>query len=61
MTETINQINMVIQALNKIETSGKQNLLNLGASIDILENIARELGAKAQETKSGEAAPTETE
>ena len=39
MTETINKLNMAIHVLNHIDTCGKQNLLNLGGAIDLLENV----------------------
>lgn len=58
MTEIINQLTQVIRALSNVETCGKQNLLNLGGSIDILENVVRALSAPP-ETASAEDAEEE--
>lgn len=44
MNEVMTKVNMAIQVLNHIETSGKQNLLNLGGAIDLLETVVATLG-----------------
>lgn len=55
MEDNITKLNTVVYILNHIETSGKQNLLNLGGAIDILEGIVAEMKEKtvaAEEKKS---------
>ena len=54
MTETINKLNMAIHVLNHIDTCGKQNLLNLGGAIDLLENVVTELGQMQVTEKDAE-------
>ena len=54
MTEVISKINMAIHVLNHIDTCGKQNLLNLGGAIDLLENIVAELGQMQVAEKGAE-------
>lgn len=54
MTETISKINMAIHVLNHIDTCGKQNLLNLGGAIDLLENVVAELGQMQVAEKGAE-------
>lgn len=50
--EIIQQLIMVRNALNNVTVSGKQNLSNLGASIDILDRIIE----KAQKEKENSSA-----
>lgn len=56
MTEVITKINMAIQVLNHINTSGKQNLLNLGGAIGLLEEVAEELNRAAETEQAAELA-----
>lgn len=56
MTEVITKINMAIQVLNHINTSGKQNLLNLGGAIGLLEEVAEELNKAAETEQAAELA-----
>lgn len=51
MEENINRLIAVVNALNHIETSGKQNLLNLGAAIDIVEGVIADLRKPEEEEK----------
>lgn len=51
MKEQITQnLLSVINVLNMIEVKGKQNLLNLGGCISILDDIIRELNVTDKET-----------
>lgn len=56
MTEVITKINMAIQVLNHINTSGKQNLLNLGGAIGLLEEVAGDLGKQINAEQATELA-----
>lgn len=52
MDENINKLNAVLSALNHIDTHGKQNLLNLGAAIEIIEGVVADLrGSDKEEEK----------
>ena len=51
--EIYGRLTSVINALNAIETHGRNNLLNLGGSINILEEIARSI-KEAEKTDKGE-------
>lgn len=39
----VTRLNMVINALNTVTVSGKQNCANISGSIDILEGIVAEM------------------
>lgn len=41
--EMYKNLNDVINALNSIETHGRNNLLNLGGSISLIDNVAQAL------------------
>lgn len=47
--ETIQNLIAVVNVLNTLRVAGKQDLLNLGGSIDMLEQIVQSLSAPAQE------------
>lgn len=47
--EIIDNIAAVCRALNQIDVRGKQNLMNLSGSIDILEMIVAKLQKEIQE------------
>lgn len=51
MNEMINKLIAVVNALNHISTAGKQNLLNLGAAIEILEGIIADANNFSDEEK----------
>lgn len=46
------KISSVINALNTIEVKGKTNLVNLGGCIAVLEDIIRNVPAKADTSKT---------
>jgi len=48
MTDNIEKLKMVAMVLNNIPVHGKQNLLNLGAAIDILESVAAALNGESE-------------
>lgn len=43
MDENIKKLNTVVLVLNQIGVNGKQNLLNLGGAIDLIENVISDL------------------
>lgn len=47
--EIIKNLIRVTNALNTLRVAGKQDLLNLGGSIDMLEQIVQALTASVQE------------
>lgn len=51
--EMIQKMTLVLNALNNISVSGKQNLGNLSGSIAIIEDVIAELQA-AEVTQAGE-------
>ena len=57
--EIINHINMVINALNNVDVKGKNNIVNLGNSIVILEDISGILNQEIQK-ENEEQETTET-
>jgi hypothetical protein len=52
--DIINNLTAVCRALNQIDVRGKQNLMNLSGSIDILEMIAARLQHEIQEHSAKE-------
>lgn len=54
MDESIaGMLRIAIGALNQVQTAGKQNLLNLGGAIDLLEKSVQELEAPQGDMESG--------
>lgn len=53
MDEIINRLSKAVFVLNHIDTAGKQNLLNLGGAIDLIEDVIKSLceGSPAQEAE----------
>lgn len=49
MNENMEKLQAVIMALNNIETRGKQNLLNLGGAIELIENVAHSIADSLSE------------
>lgn len=43
MNDVINKLNTVVFVLNQIGVNGKQNLLNLGGAIDMIESAINDL------------------
>lgn len=48
MNENINKLSTAVYVLNHIETAGKQNLLNLGGAIGIIEEVIESLKETGQ-------------
>lgn len=55
MNKNVNDLTTAVYVLNHIEVSGKQNLLNLGGAIDLIEGVIKVLSVPDQE-KSEKAA-----
>ncbi|MCM1221471.1 MAG: hypothetical protein NC548_44030 [Lachnospiraceae bacterium] len=52
MNENIKKLNTVLFVLNQIGVNGKQNLLNLGGAIDMIEGVINDLaGTDENEAK----------
>ena len=45
MNDVINKLSTVVLVLNQIGVNGKQNLLNLGGAIDMIESTINDLTA----------------
>lgn len=58
MTENISKLNTVVFVLNQIGVNGKQNLLNLGGAIDMIESVISDLAkvGKEEQAESSEKA-----
>lgn len=59
MNDVINKLNTVVFVLNQIGVNGKQNLLNLGGAIDMIESAINDLTTAEHKDENKEGATEE--